>query len=240
MLLMVTSVSSFFGYGQPAPVAVPVPVPVAEVAVSTTSSAATAAPVTPALIRILPKVVPTAPAIVPARPPEPMPPPMPTPVVVVPPVVTGTVGTTTLAVQSVPLLFGGVAHAGTAVAVSYLQITNIGTEGALLTGFWLTQNGTAPGASVIGLTTVDDTGGSRGSVGGTDGATPFQGGRAFAPTDAYFAPGQTRLFTIKAIMSHNVSVHVGTLLMIDVTSIESSAAVAGTFPIRGTTFTIAQ
>ena len=150
-----------------------------------------------------------------------------------------TVGTTTLAVQSIPLLVGGTVHAGQTVPISYLQITNIGQEGALLKGFWVQQNGSAPVQSVIGLTTVDDQGGSRGSVGGTEGFVLFKDGLAFAPTEiTTFAPGQMRLFTIKAVLVNNVSYYRGTQLMIEVVSIDTNAKVAGSFPIRGTTWTI--
>jgi hypothetical protein len=149
-----------------------------------------------------------------------------------------TIGTTTLAVRSVPLLSGGTVHAGEAVPISYLQITNTGSAGAHLTGFWVSQEGSAPTESIIGLTTVDDRGGSRGSIGGVEGAAPFQNGSALVPTDAYFAPGQMRLFTIKAIMSHSVTANVGTDLMLDVSSLVTTAGVQGQFPIRGTTWTI--
>ena len=49
-----------------------------------------------------------------------------------------------------------------------------------------------------------------------------------------------RLFTIKAIMTPNILPYIGTTLMIDVTGIETAAAVRDPFPIRGTTWTIAQ
>ena len=150
------------------------------------------------------------------------------------------IGTTTLAIQSVPLLVGGTVHAGETVPVSYLQITNIGSEGALLKGFWITQSGSAPVESIIGLSTVDDKGGSRGLNGGTESSILFQNGLALAPTDAFFAPGQMRLFTIKAIMTRTISPYVGTQLMLEVASIETTAAVRGQFPIRGTTWTISQ
>jgi hypothetical protein len=151
----------------------------------------------------------------------------------------GTVGTTTLAIQKIPLLRGGIVRAGTSVALSYLQITNVGVEGALLKGFWVKQNGSAPGESIKSLSTVDDKGGSRGSAGGTETTTLFKDGIAFAPTDAFFAPGQMRLFTIKATLARDVTAYVGMQLMIDVSSVDTMAAVQGEFPIRGTTWTIA-
>lgn len=145
---------------------------------------------------------------------------------------------TTLAVSPVPLLFGGTARAGAAVPVSYLQITNVGKEPALLKGFWIRQTGSASTQSVIGLSTVDDQGGSRGSVGGLEGSTPFVNGLAFAPTDAQFAPGQMRLFTVKTVLSNNVSAYFGQQLMMEVAGLDASAALQGLFPIRGTTWTI--
>lgn len=151
-----------------------------------------------------------------------------------------TVGTTTLVVGRIPLLVGGAVHADETVSVSFLQITNVGEAGALLKGFWMKQNGSAPGESVIGLSTVDDKGGSRGLNGGVEGTVLFQNGLAFAPTNAYFAPGQMRLFTIKAIMAPSLSSYIGMELMIDVASIESAATVQGQFPIRGTTWTIVE
>src|SRR3989344_3718797 len=238
-------IAMFFGYGHPHPpvtqaTTTPTSIVDSIIATSSLETASTTVPVPTKTVVAPVKVPNTIPVVVP---PVGAPQPIPTPAVI--PIIatttpTSTIGTTTLAIQSVPLLFGGTAHAGGSVSVSYLQITNVGTEGAVLKGFWLTQNGTALGESIIGLTTVDDTGGLRSSVGGTDGATPFQGGRAVAPTDAYFAPGQMRLFTIKAVMAPDVSAYVGMSLMVDVASIESTAAVTGSFPIRGTTFTIAQ
>ncbi|MDD4989381.1 MAG: hypothetical protein PHV42_03060 [Candidatus Pacebacteria bacterium] len=149
--------------------------------------------------------------------------------------------TTTLDVQLVPLLSGGIVHAGKSVPISYLQITNVGTEPAYLRGFFVKQNGSAPDLAIIGLTTVDDRGASRGFAGGIEGSTPFKDGLAFAPiTNGGFAPGQMRLFTIKAMLTKNVSFYLGEQLMIDVASIDTNATmVSGQFPIRGTTWTIA-
>jgi hypothetical protein len=154
-------------------------------------------------------------------------------------VTNGTTGGT-FAVQSIPLLYGGVVHAGTAVPVSYLQITNTGTKEATLNGFWVKQNGSASPDAVIGLTTVDDQGGSRGSAGGVEGSSLFSKGVAFVPTSAIFAPGQMRLFTIKAILTKNVAAHLGKQLALDVQSLDVSVKGNGVFPIRGTTWTIAE
>lgn len=150
------------------------------------------------------------------------------------------IGTTTLAIKNVPLLSGGVARAGTSVPIAYLQVTNIGKAGTILKGVWVTQRGTAPGSILIGLSTVDDSLSLRDHVGGTEGDSPFIHGVAVAPIDAYFAPHQMRLFTIKAMISQNVSQNIGSTLMIDVTGIESAATSVGRMPIPGVTWTIAQ
>lgn len=237
----VLSVSSFLGFIPPA---VPAHIVIVEVEPQALHVATSSPIVATTTVQVSKKTTP-----VPIQPPAPKVIPEPSPIVVSPcqtvSVSTSTaysVGTTTLAIQSVPLLVGGIVHAGESVPISYLQITNIGKECALLTGFWVKQNGSSPAESIVGLSTIDDNGGSRGLVGGTPGATtsPFQNGVAIAPTSALFAPGQMRLFTIKAIIASNVSQYAGTQLMIDVSSVVTTASVRGVFPIRGTTWTIAQ
>ncbi len=143
---------------------------------------------------------------------------------------------TTFSVSSVPLLFGGTARAGTSVPVAYLQVKNTGKEAAQLRGFWIRQSGSAAVSSIIGLTTVDDKSVPRGSVGGTEGFSVFKDGKAFAPADAIFAPGQMRLFTIRTVVSK--SAPAGRQLMIDVIGVDAAATIKGAFPIRGTTWTI--
>ena len=145
----------------------------------------------------------------------------------------------TFVVGSVPLLSGGIARAGTSVPVSYLQVTNTGSATAYLTGFWVKQNGNASVKSVIGLTTVDDTGTIRDGVVGAQGTTPFKSDLGFAPINATFAPGQMRLFTIKAVLGNNPGTSLGKQLVIDVESVETKSSTLGPFPIRGTTWTIA-
>jgi len=146
--------------------------------------------------------------------------------------------TSTLSVSPVPLLSGGIVHVGTSVPISYLKVVNTGREHVVLTGFWIKQNGSAPVESIIGLSTIDDRGGSQNFVGGIEGKTPFDGKSALAPTNAKFAPGQIRLFTIKAHLTANVSAYIGKNLMIDVTGVETNVLVKGVLPIRGTTWTI--
>lgn len=231
VLAVVMPVFFFFGFAEE--VVVPPPIVITEVATSS--------------VPVVPEI--PAPVVTREPPPQVIPPVVTPPPVIIPPVVTPppvatttqTVGTTTLSVRKVPLLVGGTVHAGETVPVSYLQITNIGKDGALLKGFWVKQNGSAPVTSIIGLSTVDDTGGFRGLQGGTEGALLFQNGLAFAPTDTFFAPSQTRLFTIKAIMTQLISAYIGTQLMIEVVSVDTTAETKSQqFPIPGTTWIIAQ
>ncbi|QQR82780.1 hypothetical protein IPJ70_01575 [Candidatus Campbellbacteria bacterium] len=148
-------------------------------------------------------------------------------------------GVSTLIIESVPLLSGGTAHAGTSVPVSYLYIRHTGKENAKLEGFWVKQNGSASTKAVIGFTSVDDKEIVHGSIGGNEGTAPFKDGSAFVPMNITFTPRQERLFTIRAVLTDDVSSYTGTQLKIDVTGIESNAQEKGTFPIRGTTWTIA-
>ncbi len=146
----------------------------------------------------------------------------------------------TLAVGSIPLLSGGTARAGSTVPVSYLQITNTGKELISLKGFSLAQNSLVSIQSVIGFTSVDDRGDSRGSVGGVEGSVVFKNGQAYVPANTVLAPGEMRLFTIKAMLSANVSAYIGQQLALDVISVDSNSAIKAVFPIRGTTWTIAR
>lgn len=145
---------------------------------------------------------------------------------------------TTLAVSLIPLLSGGTARASASVPISYLQITNIGKETASVKGFGVKQNGSASTKAIIGLTAADDMDTTHGSVGGLNGMTPFKDGQAFVPVDTTIAPGTMRLFTIKAVLTSDISSHIGKQLMLDVTSVSTNAATRGIFPIRGTTWTI--
>ncbi len=150
----------------------------------------------------------------------------------------GTNSATTFVVGLIPLLSGGVARANDTVPVSYLQVTNVGNESATLKGFWLKQNGSASVQSVIGFTAIDDTGFITGSTNITEGITPFNNGLAYAPINATFGPNQMRLFTIKAVLGRNIFSDLGRQLAIDLTSIDTTSGIRGSFPIRGTTWTI--
>lgn len=145
---------------------------------------------------------------------------------------------TTFAVAPIPLLMGGTARAGESIPVSYLQITNIGKKEATLTGFWVTQEGNASVGSIVGLATVDDRGGSQGYAGGVRGGSVFKGGKAFAPTKTIFAPGEMRLFTIKAVLGDTLTSEIGKQIKISVDSVQATASIKGSFPLAGTTWVI--
>jgi hypothetical protein len=143
-----------------------------------------------------------------------------------------------LIIGSIPLLFGGTALPGQSVPVSYLQVNNVGKNFVTIKGFIIKQNGSASDGVITELSTVDDKGGSKMSKNVFSGEILFKNGLATAPTDAVIAPGQMKLFTIKASLSNEISANIGKNLMIDVVSIESNGAVKGNFPIRGTTWII--
>ncbi|MFZ2252868.1 MAG: hypothetical protein WAW13_01685 [Minisyncoccia bacterium] len=146
---------------------------------------------------------------------------------------------TTLIVEPIALLVGGTAHTDETIAISYLQIINIGKNPSLVNGFWIKQNGSASTESITSLSVVDSNGITQGSVSATSGSLLFKNGSAFIPTTASIAPGDMSLFTLKAKISSNVGAHLGKQLKLDISSVETSASVKSTFPIRGTTWTIA-
>jgi hypothetical protein len=137
-------------------------------------------------------------------------------------------------------LSGGTAAAGVSVPVSYLQVVNNGSNSTSLTGFWLEQNGTASTDAVVGFVVVDDKGTFEGSIGGTEQTKPFGDNTVFIPMEIVFAPYEMKLFTIKAIVTNDISNHVGLNLKIDVSSVVASNQVKAVFPIRGTTWIINQ
>ena len=137
-----------------------------------------------------------------------------------------------LSVSLLPLLMGGTARAGQSVPVSYLKVVNTGKENATLTGIRLSQRGTASTDAIAQLTIKDDKDGSQGS----SAQMPFKNGSALVPTNSIFAPGQMKLFTIRALLGSNANSNIGRTLMLDVAGTEGGAK--GNFPIRGTSFTI--
>lgn len=228
VILAVTSVGTFFMFER-VPVSAPSPVSVIqEDALPITQASTTPAPF---LVPLVPEKRVSIPVGV-------------APVIAIKPVlpVTSTeemkVGKTILAVQSIPLLFGGAVQAGESVPIAYLQITNVGDAGTVLEGFQIQQNGSASTKVITELSTIDDIGGSQGLSGGEEDSRPFDGEKAVAPTKAYFAPGQMRLFTIQARVSKDITAYLGEELRIDLAGLITDAKVQGVFPIRGTTWVL--
>lgn len=141
----------------------------------------------------------------------------------------------TLVVELVPLLLGGTTRANATIPVSYLQVINIGKEPTSIHGFTITQKGSASTEAILGMTVVDDSGVLKGSA---TGDSLFNNGSAFVPIDATFAPGQMRLFTIKAMLADNLTSYLGTQLKIVISDVDTKAAIKGKFPIYGTTWTL--
>lgn len=161
---------------------------------------------------------------------------VPPPVVVVAPTPAFVNGTQALSVSMLPLLAGGQTGAGASVPVAYIKVTNRGTGTASIKGFSLNERGTASAETdVIGFTTSDDKGGSRTTIGGIEGTKAAAGERAFVPLAADLAPGQIRIFTIKALLSatHHEA---GKTLVFDVASVDTSANVSAAFPLSGVTW----
>lgn len=140
---------------------------------------------------------------------------------------------TTLSVSSVPLLFGGTARANTSVPVAYVKVVNTSKKDSAIEGITLVQNGSAPTSVISEFATSDDKGGSRTTVDAN-----FKGKSVFVPLVATLAPGQMRIFTVKAAVDADAFSNIGKQLMLDVASIQTGAKVTGTFPIRGTTWNL--
>ena len=146
----------------------------------------------------------------------------------------------TVVIVPVPLLLGGVAHPGVPVAVAYLQVINLGTATATLAGFTLTQTGTAPVSTVVGLTAITDNGVARGSVGTMVSGTPFTGLSVFVPLVATLAPKEMRLVTIKAVMNPVLAPYLGNTLTLRVTGVTGNLKPHAAFPLFGTVWTMGQ
>ena len=114
------------------------------------------------------------------------------------PMITTTSQPSSLVVQVVPLLLGGTARAGVTVPIIYLQLINIGSATATLSGFTLRQNGNATTNSIVGLSVADDTGLYKNSVGTLAQPIVFVNNEATVPILANIAPKETRLYTLKA------------------------------------------
>lgn len=141
-----------------------------------------------------------------------------------------------LSVSTVPLLFGGSATLGASTPVAYLKISNQSSTPATFNGVRVKQTGSASTKAIIGLEVRDDKGVSRGIVNKGEGSTPFASdGTATAPASITLAAGETRLFTVRAILSSSYA-YAGKTLMIDVLGLDGKSK--GTFPLKGVVWTL--
>lgn len=138
-----------------------------------------------------------------------------------------------VSVSQLPLLMGGVAANGASVPVAYVQVKNTGKTAASISGIRLKENGSAPDEAVVGFATNDDKGGSRATH-----AVSFKNGVATVPLSYTLSPGELRIFTVKASISAAKRLYGNAELKIDIAGIETTASVAGSFPIRGTTWVL--
>ncbi len=147
---------------------------------------------------------------------------------------------TTIVVIPVPLLSGGTVRSGESVSVSFLQVINIGKEPVRISGFYVKQNGSASLSSLDALTVADDLSTAYGTTESGEGTIVSTDRGIRVPIEISILPSDMRLFTIKAVLQENLWSSLGTQLKLDVGSVETSAKVQGTFPIRGTTWTISE
>jgi len=138
---------------------------------------------------------------------------------------------------SVPLLSGGIARGGSSIALSYLQVLNVSNEETTLKGFTVKQNGSASTDTITQLRISDDSGTYSNSVSANASSPLFKNGMAFIPLEVAIAPGQMRLFTVRAEVASTIQTHIGQQLKIDIVGVDSSANLTSKLPIRGVTWT---
>lgn len=141
-----------------------------------------------------------------------------------------------LSVSMVPFLTGGNAAPGSSVPVAYVKLVNTGKTPTSIKGFTLIQQGSASTDAVVGFAVNDDKGGSRAILGGN--GNQFKKMQAYVPLAADFAPGQLRIFTIKAMLGTQSGSYAGTQLKLAVGSVDTDASLPSVFPIPGTTWTL--
>lgn len=139
-------------------------------------------------------------------------------------------------VSSIPLLSGGSTRAGMTVPVAYLQVRNTGSASTTITAFNLTQAGTADAKIVSTLEVVDDRSVTRWYTTGL----PWKNNGSPAGLDYTLAPGEMRLYTIKATLGADAASQVGKNLVLDLTSITSNGKLTANLPIKGVAWTISQ
>lgn len=137
-------------------------------------------------------------------------------------------------VSSIPLLSGGSTRAGMTVPVAYLQVRNTGSASTTITAFNVTQRGTADAKSVSVLEVVDDRSITRWHTSGL----PWKNNASPAGLAYTLAPGEMRLYTIKATLGANATSQIGKNLVLDLTSITSNGKLTANLPISGVSWNI--
>lgn len=150
------------------------------------------------------------------------------------------VALSSLVVQKIPLLSGGTVKAGSGVAVAYLQVINVGTNPARLTNFSFGQAGNAPATLITGVSITDELGVARGSAGNMMSGTPFVGTNVNVPIVAVLAPKESRLFTVRAIVSPLAVANIGQTMSLSLLSLTSDARVVSALPVSGVVWTISR
>lgn len=147
---------------------------------------------------------------------------------------------TTIVVQTIPLLSGGVVKPGRGVAVSYLQVINVGTTPAQITDFNFAQIGSAPVSTIVGVSINDELGLSKGSVGNMVTGTPFVGTKVVVPIAVTLAAKESRLFTVRAVVGANATANIGQTMTLSLQSLTGNIKIQSALPVNGVTWTIGQ
>lgn len=147
---------------------------------------------------------------------------------------------TMLIVKTIPLLAGGMAKVGSGVAVAYIQVINVGTKPANLTGFTFRQNGTAPVSAISGLSITDESGLARGSIGNMISGSPFTSSSITIPITTTLAAKESRLFTVRAVVAPTATVSIGQTMVLSLQGVTGDAKVQSALPLSGVTWTIVQ
>lgn len=140
----------------------------------------------------------------------------------------------TFSVNSIPLLAGGTTRAGMTAPVAYLQVRNSSAASTTITAFNMTQTGSADPSIVTTLEVVDDRGKTRWHTTGL----PWTNKTAPAGLDYTLAPGEMRLYTVKAMLAPSAASQSGKTLTLDVSSVTSNGRLSASLPIRGTVWNI--
>ena len=147
---------------------------------------------------------------------------------------------TSLVVKTLPLLGGGMAKVGSGVAVAYIQVINMGTAPANLTGFTFAQTGSAPVFAISGLTITDETGLAKGSIGNMVSGSPFTSSSVTIPITTTLAPKESRLFTARAVVGPTANMQIGKTMVLSLQGVVGNASVQNVLPLPGVTWTIVQ